>query len=314
MSVATIRWAFWLLALSVTFGVHQQIPSTRSTSSEEVFLPKPQLAKLASLGFDAVLSDYYWIQAIYKVGATHERPEEFAPYISKIIDVVTTLDPYVGHPYRFGAAWLTDSPESVRKANDLLRRGIEYHPDDWRNYFYLGYNLFYYLNENEAAAEALERATEIEGSPAYLPRLVARLRSEYADLGSAAIFLNELLQTAENDDAIAIYQAALDEIDVEIKARYLDRARESYKALHDRDIAGVEDLVAGAHPILAQLPAPEPKDLPPAMRKGDRWYIDSKTGELTSTYYNRRYRVNARASSGEWRNKPKEDVVSSETI
>ena len=192
MSVATIRWAFWLLALSVTFGVHQQIPSTRSTSREEVFLPKPQLAKLASLGFDAVLSDYYWIQAIYKVGATHERPEEFAPYISKIIDVVTTLDPYVGHPYRFGAAWLTDSPESVRKANDLLRRGIEYHPDDWRNYFYLGYNLFYYLNENEAAAEVLERATEIEGSPAYLPRLVARLRSEYADLGSAAIFLNEM--------------------------------------------------------------------------------------------------------------------------
>ena len=50
------------------------------------------------------------------------------------------------------------------------------------------------------------------------------------------------------------------------------------------------------------------------MRKGDRWFINAKTGELTSTYYNRRYRVNARASSGEWRNEPTEDVVSSETI
>lgn len=309
-----MRWACWLLALSATFVVHQQIPSTPSASREEVFLPKPELAKLASLGFDAVLSDYYWIQAIYKVGATRERPKEFAPYISKIIDVVTTLDPYVSHPYRFGAIWLTDSPESVRKANDLLRRGIEYHPDDWRNYFYLGYNLFYYLNENEAAAKVLEQCASIKGSPAYLPRLVARLRSEHADLESAAIFLTELLQTTESEDAIAIYQGALDEIDVEVKARYLGRARESYKSLHGRDIASVEDLVSGEHPVLSELPPPEPRELPPALRKGDRWFLDRKTDKITSTYYNRRYRVNVRADGEQWRGETKEDKESSETI
>lgn len=314
MNVATVRWACWLLALSVTFGVHQQIPSTPSTSREEVFLPKPQLAKFASLGFDAVLSDYYWIQAIYKVGSTRERPQEFAPYVSKIIDVVTTLDPWVGHPYRFGAIWLTDSPESVRKANALLRRGIEYHPDDWRNYFYLGYNLFYYLNENEAAAKVLEQCAAIEGSPAYLPRLVARLRSEHADLESAAIFLTELLQTTESEDAIAIYQGALDEIDVEVKARYLDRARETYKSLHGRDISRAEDLVSGSHPVLSKLPAPEPKDLPEALRKGDRWFLDPDTNQITSTYYNRRYRVNARANGERWRDENNEDAMSSETI
>lgn len=314
MSVAIIRWACWLLALSVTFGVHQQIPSTPPASREEVFLPKPELAKLASLGFDVVLSDYYWIQALYKVGATRERPAEFAPYISKIINVVTTLDPYVGHPYRFGAIWLTDSPESVRKANEMLRRGIEVHPDDWRNYFYLGYNLFYYLNENEAAAKVLEQCSAIEGSPAYLPRLVARLRSEHADLESAAIFLSELVRSTESEDAIAIYQGALDEIDVEIKARYLDRARESFKALHGRDITSLDELVEGAHAVLSVLPPPEPKDLPPAMRKGDRWFLNPKTNQITSTYYNRRYRVNVRATGDQWREEPNEDEVSSETI
>jgi tetratricopeptide (TPR) repeat protein len=263
-------------------------------------LPKPQLAKLASLGFDAVLSDYYWIQAIYKVGATHERPEEFAPYISKIIDVVTTLDPYVGHPYRFGATWLTDSPESVRKANDLLRRGIEYHPDDWRNCFYLGYNLFYYLNENEAAASVLEQCTKIGGSPLYLPRLVARLRSEHADLEASAIFLSELIRSTEAEDAIASYQGALDEIDVEIKARYLDRARDAYQKLYERDITSIDDLQTGEHPILAKLPPPEPQGLPVGLIKGDRWFLDAKTDRITSTYYNRRYRVNIRAIGAQW--------------
>jgi tetratricopeptide (TPR) repeat protein len=290
----------WLATLALTFAVHRAIPSEPPASREDVFLPKPQLAKLASLGFDAVLSDYYWIQAIYKVGATRERPEEFAPYVSRIIDVVTTLDPWVGHPYRFGAIWLTDSPESVRRGNELLRRGIEYHPDDWRNYFYLGYNHFYYLRENEAAADALEKATELEGSPTYLPRLVARLRSENADLESSVIFLTQLIESSESEDAVAVYQGALDEIDVEIKARGLDRARESFEQLAGHDIEGLHDLVEGRFAVLETLPPAEPRDLPQALHKGDRWFVDPETGRITSTYYNRRYRVNTRAQGEAW--------------
>jgi len=304
VSVSIIRWALWALVLAGTYGVHQQIPSTPAASREEVFLPLPKLAKLASLGFDAVISDYYWIQAIYKVGGTRDAPHEFASYIYKIIDLVTTLDPHVSHPYRFGAIWLDDSKESVRKGNELLRRGIKYHPDDWRNYFYLGYNLFYYLNENEAAAAVLEECTKIEGSPKYLPRLVARLRSEHADLEASAMFLSELIRTTEAQDAIAIYQGALDEIDVEVKARYLDRARDAYLKLYGRDIASIEDLRTGAHPVLAKFPPPEPQDLPPGLMKGDRWFLDSKTDKITSTYYNRRYRVNIRAIGEQWKDDP----------
>ncbi len=309
-----IRWALWLLVLGGTFGVHRQIPTTPPEWREEVFLPKPELAKVASLGFDAVLSDYYWIQAIYKVGVTRERPGQFAGYVSKIIDVVTTLDPYVSHPYRFGAIWLNDSKESVRKGNELLRKAIEYHPDDWRNYFYLGYNLFYYLNENKAAADVLEQCAGLQGSPPYLLRLVARLRSEHADLEASAMFLSELVQTAESRDVVAIYQGALDEIDVEIKARYLDRAREAYEELYGRDISSVDDLTSGDHPVLAELPPPEPRDLPPALSKNDRWYVDPKTGRITSTYYKRRYRVNVRAVGDQWKADPTEESDVTETI
>jgi hypothetical protein len=309
-----IRTALWLLALGGTFAIHQQIPSAPAASREEVFLPKPELAKLAAVGFEAVLSDYYWIQAIYKVGATQERPDEYAPYVSKIIDVVTTLDPYVGHPYRFGAIWLTDSKESVRKGNEMLRRGIEYHPDDWRNYFYLGYNLFYYLNENEAAAQVLEDCAKLDGSPQYLPRLVARLRSESADLESSAIFLSQLVHSSESEDAKAIYQGALDEIDVEIKARYLEQARDAYKQLFGRDIETILDLLSGDHPVLAKLPPPEPQELPATLRKGDRWFLDPKTGKITSTYYKRRYRVNSRALGDEWEVDSSGEQSTKETI
>ncbi len=288
-----------LVMLTATYGFHRQMPYVAPAERDEVFLPKPNLMKLASFGFDAVISDYYWIQALYKVGGTKQRPKEYASYVAKIIDVVTTLDPYVGHPYRFAAIWLVDSKKSVRMGNDLLRRGIEYHPDDWRNHFYLGFNQFYYLDENEKAAESLERCIQLEGSPAYLPRLVARLKSQNASLETAAIFMTEMSRSTKSEEERAVYRSALDEIEVETKARFLDRARESYIKLFGRDIESVEDLTTGEHPMLSQLPQPEPDELPPALRKGDLWVIDPKTEKITSTYYGRRYKVNVRASDYE---------------
>jgi tetratricopeptide (TPR) repeat protein len=289
-----------LLVALGTFAVHRTMPPTLPAERDEVFLPKPELAKVAALGFESVLADYYWIQAMYKVGVSHDRGPRFSSYVAKIIDVVTTLDPWMGHPYRFAAIWLTDSVESVRKANGFLEQAIEYEPDLWRNYFYLGYNHFYYLQENEKAAEILEQCMQLEGSPHYIPRLVARLRSEHSNLAAAQLFLQELYQSAQSDDERASYQAALDEIEVENKARMLDRARASYGELYGKDIEEVLDLITGPHPIVNRLPRPEPDALPATRRKGDKWYIDSKTRRITSSYYGRRYRLNMTAQSYEW--------------
>ena len=97
-------------------------------------------ARAMALGFDAVVADYYWLQAVQLVGGTGHVDVESGRKIGKLIDVVTTLDPWVSHPYRFAGLWMTESEALVRDANRLLRRGIERHPDEWRHYFYLGFN------------------------------------------------------------------------------------------------------------------------------------------------------------------------------
>lgn len=245
---------------------------------------------MTALGFDAVLSDYYWVQAVLLAGG-HESPSKHSKHLGRLIDVVTTLDPWVDHAYRFAAVWLIETLEDVRHANVLLERSFDYHPDEWRNRFYLGFNQFFYLEDNEAAAESLFVASQLPGSPKYIPRLVARLRSEVADLGAAALFLEEMVRTAPDDDAKAEYQAALDEIEIEWKARELDRAREAYKKLFDEDIDFVEQLVMGSKAVLARLPNPEPSSLPPQLRRGSRWVIDPEDGRIQSTYFGRRYEI-----------------------
>jgi hypothetical protein len=278
-----------LAVVALTTAAHQRMPHEVRSQQGDDYVPQPQFAKAMSLGFDAVHADYYWVQAVLLAGDS-QNPQAESTQLGRLIDVVTTLDPWVDHPYRFAAVWLTETLDDVRHANMLLRRSFDHHPDEWRNRFYLGFNLFYYLDENAAAADALQEASSMTGAPQYLPRLVARLRSESASLAAAGLFLEELVRTTVDEAAKAEYQSALDEVQIEWRARQLDDARENFKKLHGRDIEFIEQLVVGNQAVLPALPDPEPSSLPAPLRRGSRWELDEE-GVIVSSYYGRRYEV-----------------------
>lgn len=291
MSTRFTRGALFAVAIACTGWAHANVPHTTRSDHGERFVPTPRVASAISMGFEATLADYHWLQAVQVVGGDTVVDEPTARHLGKLIDVVTTLNPHVGHPYRFAAVWLTHSEELVREGNRLLRRAIAHHPDDWRNYFYLGFNHFFYLAEYPEAAAALETAMALPGSPKYLPRLVARLKSHEADIDVAEVFLRELLRTTDDDEERARLQSALDEIEIEYKARFLDRARDAYVELAGRDIDSVEDLVRGPHRVIERLPSPEPDAIPASLARGSVWEIDPDTGRIQSTYVGARYEV-----------------------
>ena len=291
MKFRLLALIIFLLAAGLVGFVHTQIPARTRADLGEAFVPDPSIVERMTLGFDAVLSDYYWLVAIQAVGGHEAINANLGAHLGKLVDVVTTLDPWVGHPYRFAAVWLTESEENVRTANRLLARGIEHHPDEWRNRFYLGFNLFYYLMEYEAAADEIEAASRLPGAPPYLPRLVARLRSENADIDVAEAFLIEMIRGTEDPAIQAGYRAGLDEIEIEKKARFLDQARQVYRARHGQDIETVDSLWRGNDPVLVSLPNPEPDELPAGLSRGSRWLLDPEDGEIVSSYYGFRYRL-----------------------
>ncbi len=288
----------------MTAWAHSQVSVPGEAAAGKSFLPRPEFVRSASFGFTSLAADYYWLEAVQLVGApTHADPSAFAEQIGQRLDIVTQLDPWVDHPYRFGAVWMIDSEKSVRHADELLQRGIAYHPTDWRDRFYLGFNQFFYLEQNEAAANTLEAATRYPGAPVYLSRLVARLRADSDGLESAAIFLGELIRHAPDGRARAEYEKALDEIETERRARFLDQARAEYVRRNGKDITSPEDLVAGASPVLRQLPA-EPN--------GWEWTLNEK-GEIASTYYGSRYVVHRDAVDEQRRARWQAERASAET-
>jgi hypothetical protein len=198
---------------------------------------------------------------------------------------VTQVDPWVDHPYRFAAVWLTRDREMVERGNRLLERGISYHPLDWRNRYHLGFNHFYYLDEQMRAAEILETAIDLEGAPNYLAPLVARLRSQQAGLQVAAAFLRQMADSTEDPYKKAQYLNALDEIQVEERARFLDAARAEYWQRTGRDIEQVSDLIEGQNPVLTHLPRAQ------LYLDGFEWILDPETNQIVSSYYRIRYRL-----------------------
>lgn len=266
-------------AVGLTGAVHGRMPTRARAAEGDIFVPRPEVAHLSAFGFDAVGADYYWLQAVQVVGSA-AIVERKAQLLAALLDVVTTLDPWVDHPYRFAAVWLTDAEEQVRKANELLRRGIEHHPEDWRNHFYLGFNHFWYLDEPAEAARALEEAILLPDAPLYLRRLVARLKGDHGGLELAESFLHGLLLEAQSEGEREQYEKALVEIATERVARSLDAARVRYRELRGRDIEKVEDLVRGSAPVLAALPR-DPS--------GGGWMLEPYTGEIVSDALRHRY-------------------------
>jgi hypothetical protein len=272
-----------LLGLALTAvavaAVHGRVPMEPRAERDARFVPRPEVARVASLGFQPLVADFYWMQAVQVVGAEISNPARHGPLLGRLVDVVTTVDPWVGHPYRFAAHWMTGSAEDVRFANHLLERSLEYHPDDWRNPFYLGFNRFYYLGDNQGAADALDRAAGLPGAPSYVGRLVARLRADTAGLETSAAFLAELVRSSEDPQARAQYEAALQEIDTERRARFLDRAQQEFRQRAGRELAHIDELVRGPHAVLERLPA-EPH--------GDVWEL-ADDGRIVSRRLGRRY-------------------------
>ena len=292
MSRKWIQIGLLIASVGCAGWAHSRLPIPQPSEGRLGFVPDPNHARALALGFDAILADYQWLRAVQVVGGSPTVDRERARELGQLVDVVTTLNPHVDHPYRFAAIWLTNDEEQVREGMRLLRRATQFHPGDWRNHFYLGFAEFFYLGEYDQAAQSLERAMKLSGAPAYLPRLVARLKAQSGDIEVAEIFLREMLRNSLDPDDQARIQIALDEIEIEYKARYLERARRAYRQLAGRDITSVDELIRAPNRMLEKLPSPEPDAIPTSLSRGSEWMIDAKTGQIVSTYLGRRYEVN----------------------
>src|SRR5262245_27891962 len=84
------RWLACALVASATALVHAVMHTPSAAASGRLQVPDPDRARMLALGFEPVIADYYWLQALQLVGGAQE-PARRSGSVAAVIDLVTAL-------------------------------------------------------------------------------------------------------------------------------------------------------------------------------------------------------------------------------
>ena len=270
-----------ILILVLLFPVHASIVS-KVTEGKKLLpkgegtsyvLPSPIL-KIMALEFDGLASDYAFLQGLVFFGSTFERKER--PRLKEwewrwfynILNASTDLDPYFLDPYYVAQAHLTWEGNMVRETNTLLEKGSRYREWDWMLPFYLGFNSFYFLHEDDKASEYLMAASKRPDASPMLASLATRLAYKGKKTENAIIFLQEILSRTDDENTKKMYEMRLNALKAIL---FLERAAAVYQDRFKTRLEKLDALIAKG--IIQDIP----KD-----PYGGEFYID-KDGSIKTT-------------------------------
>jgi tetratricopeptide (TPR) repeat protein len=229
----------------------RRYPFPAGEVEQSLYLTSGTAARRVAGAYAALAADLYWIRAIQHYGATKVRlaarrapepsaliaappaapPDEYR-LLYPLLDLTTSLDPQFNIAYRFGAVFLAEpypaGPGRPDLAIALLEKGLRQGPDKWEYMQDIGFVHYWYDHDYRAAAQAFQKASEINGAPWWLRSLAATTLATGGDRRSSKLMWEAIRQSADNDwlrrdaERRLLQLRALDEIDA------LQRAVDGY--------------------------------------------------------------------------------------
>jgi hypothetical protein len=262
------------LALVVT-GTSTRLQSFAPASSgdaEVVYLPDARLLRPLVLGYDNVLANILWFRTISYFGGHYEADRKY-PWLARMCDLVTDLDPRAEHVYRFAGLILPWEANDVDEGIRLLEKGVHNLPESWLLHYYLGMTHYFFRNDADTAAEYLATAARLPGAPPLVQRVAALMSGRRANPGTSIQFLRELLKNADSDQMREVLTRSLEDAEFRAITAALQPAVDAYRKQ-----------VGSLPPNLAALAergivrGELPKD-----PFGGKWEVDQSTGQLRSS-------------------------------
>lgn len=194
-------------------------------------IPTPIL-KIVTLDFHGIASDYLFLNALVFIGSVGERKERprVKPWEWKwlyyTLDASTSLDPYFLDPYYLANAQLTWDALMINETNLLLEKGSKYRDWDSSLPFYIGFNYFYFLQDNLNARTWLLEASRRPDAPALYASLAAKLSYQKKRTENSISFIEEMAKKTEDQELKQKYEIRLDFLRQVLK---VENAVEAYK-------------------------------------------------------------------------------------
>jgi len=275
---------FFLLLLYIgIFFVQRGLDSKNLVGKREfLFIPKANVMKHFTFGFDNFIADVYWLRCI-QYAAERKYTKNGLEWMYRSIDLITELDPRFKTAYLFGGIVLAFDRRFMDESIAVLEKGMKNLPDEWNFPFYIGFNYFFYLREFEKAAEYLMKASRLPGAPKYLPLLATRLLAEARKPETALAFLKSMLDRTKDPTLREKIKNRIKRVIVERDIIYLEQKVIEFEKLYGRKPVSLKDLLDRG--IIERLPR-EPF--------GGYYYLDRLSGGVKSSKVKERLKLYAR--------------------
>lgn len=183
------------MALDRRLAAYRQTP-------EMLWMPSGKILRTLSLGHNGLLADIYWTRAVQHFGRQRILRRHEYPLLAPLLDITVTLDPQLLVAYRFGGVFLSAPPPlgagQPEKAIDLLRRGIQANPDQWRLWHDLGFIYYWELKDYPAASAAYLEGSKHPRAAPWMRVMAAVILQKGGDRVTSRFLWTEIFQSTED--------------------------------------------------------------------------------------------------------------------
>jgi hypothetical protein len=201
------RIVIYLLIVAISAGIFFSQDKLSGYDGQKIredritFVPKDERIKAGLLGFETTFSHVLWIKAVLYFGS-HYLTDKNYPWLVKMVDLVTRLNPQFYPAYEFAGVMLPEVCNNPDAARAILERGL-FHIGDkkWNVPFYLSLLYYKYYDQQKIAAEYMALASRVKGAPA--DKLAGIASAMYARAGfrkSAEEILILTYEASENPE------------------------------------------------------------------------------------------------------------------
>ena len=235
------------MAVSSIISIHSLYKIHKEKRTEEISaiarLPFA-MAREMVLEFQGVASDYLMLKTLTFHGEKLIKEEEITRdewmMTLRALQQIVNLDPRFWDPYVMAEMSLPWDANMVQETNELLHRAAEYRLNDYRPYFYLWFNYYYFLNDPGSAAPYLEKASQKPGAPSYFATLAARMHFYAGHTQSGILFLQDMIAQTDDPTYKKNMQKRLESLK---KLLFLENKVAEFKKLFSKPPKSLEELV-----------------------------------------------------------------------
>lgn len=157
--------------------IQQEIPQD-SSKFRVGLIPRADLAKTFTLGFDRVIADYYWLLFLQYYGDRRSASVDLYHHVPAYLKLIIAIDPHFTRPYWFVAFAIAGDLKQMDEAEHLLNLGIEKNPEDWNLPYIAGFTQYLYAKNEKKASFYYRKASRVKGAPAFLETLAQIMDSQ----------------------------------------------------------------------------------------------------------------------------------------